>query len=353
MQVETDTLLPAGLPADWLLDVDLPCPTCHYNLRKLHKPRCPECGNPFRWQMLLHISCPRCAASLEVEDGERCPACGLTLDWARLLGERDPAEFKQFEYTLRPLRAALLTIPATLLPRRFWRGVRIESPPAIRRLRWYQACLWAVFLAGFLSLYSALTFSIFGRLTVREVAVEGVGWAAPAIFPIVTALLMPVFSPTLSKFRIRRDRLLRVFAYGTAGLAWLGLAYGSFAALSLALPAAASFWGWSGVPSPFFPNLLAAVGWVCSAGASWYGSWWMPVSVLAASISLLALILLFGLVWWWRFAFVALRDHLRLARRDVWALFISTQVIAMLTAAIFVLVLGGDDWVRFVGSFLF
>lgn len=45
-------LPPPGLPDDWSLDLDLPCPRCRYNLRHLRTPRCPECGTVFRWQSL-------------------------------------------------------------------------------------------------------------------------------------------------------------------------------------------------------------------------------------------------------------------------------------------------------------
>lgn len=32
-----------------LIDEDLPCPECEYNLRGLTMPRCPECGHRFAW----------------------------------------------------------------------------------------------------------------------------------------------------------------------------------------------------------------------------------------------------------------------------------------------------------------
>ena len=55
-----ETRLPAGLPVDWHLDRDLPCPQCRYNLRMLRDPRCPECGTKLRWQQVLFVVCPRC-----------------------------------------------------------------------------------------------------------------------------------------------------------------------------------------------------------------------------------------------------------------------------------------------------
>jgi len=46
----TDT--PVAGPAA-LLDQDITCPLCEYNLRALTEPRCPECGFRFEWEDLL------------------------------------------------------------------------------------------------------------------------------------------------------------------------------------------------------------------------------------------------------------------------------------------------------------
>src|SRR5262245_49398509 len=259
MSRNTDIIptLPQCLPSDWLLDVCLPCPTCGYNLRRLHVPRCPECGDAFRWQTLLQISCPRCAVSLETEDGENCPACGLALDWARLFGERDPSEFTQFEYTSRPKHAAMRVLFSTQCPRRFWQGLRIESPPAVLRLRRFRTGCIALFAAGVAALLAAL--SALG-IRIQDALGQLGGWLIPAFALLVTAGLMPVFTPTLSKFRIRRDQLLRIFAYGASGLAWIGTAYLAFALISLAarfLPSLLPIAVARNIPSRVFPDLLA------------------------------------------------------------------------------------------------
>lgn len=197
--------------------------------------------------------------------------CALELDWARLLGERDPAEFTQFEYTLRPWRAATGVLFSTLFPHRFWRRVRIESPPAVHRLRRLRAFCGAVFALGAVSLFLVLSLTVTGRVS-RESFEQAAGWLAPAVPPLVTAALMPVFTPTLSRFRIRRDQLLRVFAYGACGLVWLGWLYVAIATISIAalylvpfLPATIA----ALVPQPFFPDLLGGLDWLTTDRTPW------------------------------------------------------------------------------------
>jgi hypothetical protein len=38
---------------NWLADRDTPCPLCGYNLRRLSRPVCPECGNELRLSVSL------------------------------------------------------------------------------------------------------------------------------------------------------------------------------------------------------------------------------------------------------------------------------------------------------------
>ena len=103
--------LPPGLPPDWVLDRDLPCPQCRYNLRGLREARCPECGGQFRWQALLDVICPRCGADLCGFDGDTCPRCRLTLNWPLLLSASGAAGTETFEYGPRPVRASLFRRP--------------------------------------------------------------------------------------------------------------------------------------------------------------------------------------------------------------------------------------------------
>jgi len=44
----------AGGPPDWsMIEHDILCPLCEYNLRGLNTPRCPECGYHFEWKEVL------------------------------------------------------------------------------------------------------------------------------------------------------------------------------------------------------------------------------------------------------------------------------------------------------------
>ncbi|MFQ5806050.1 MAG: YIP1 family protein [Phycisphaerae bacterium] len=316
--------LPPGLPDDWVFDRDLPCPTCRYNLRMLHTPRCPECGTVFRWQGLLHIGCPRCGNSLEAVDADACPACGLALNWQRLLAEADPGRLRQFEYARRPIRAALRTWAAALLPRRFWKSIRIESPPAVIRLRWLRRTALAI---GLLAILLAHTLEPRTPWPQARSPLDCLGLVAVVLsLPVVTMLALPRFTPTLMRFRVRRDQLVRCTAYAASGLVWIGmilmlavaaeklvnavwpLQFRWATALRLHLqPDSVCFW------------LLV---YPCSDMDVWFNR------VVGT------LVLMLAFVWWWRFLYVGLRHYLRLDRRNTAALLLSTQLIGLLIALV-------------------
>jgi hypothetical protein len=349
--------LPAGLPGDWLLDVDLPCPTCRYNLRKLHSPRCPECGGAFRWQTLLQIACPRCAAPLDSEDGANCPQCKLALDWARLLGERDPAEFTQFEYTLRPVRAGFATSLQAMWPRSFWRSIRLEWPPRLERLRRLRLIASSFFVGGIVLLYLVVALTIRLRWMSSNILEQVVAWFAPAVPPLLTAALLPMFTPTLSRFQIRGDQLVRISAYGSIGLAWLGLTYMTIAAIALLVPTLTPFFSpavAAALPTPFFPDVLAGLECMTirETPMAYSRVRGLPTSLRSLSAATALLIALLGFLWWWRFVFVSLRDYLRLNRVDAWALTLSTQTIVLICVMIFLSACGGRDWTLYFGRLL-
>jgi hypothetical protein len=328
---EAEPRSPTGLPDDWLFDRDLPCPRCQYNLRMLSTPRCPECGTVFRWQTLLHIGCPRCGESLEMVDGKRCPRCDLDLDWQALLDQADPSQFKQFEYTQRPVRAAIRTWLAALRPRRFWDGIRLESPPAVTRLRWLLVTAMAIYVVSigvaFWGQGSSLRGFIFDE---RNAALCG----SAACMPIVTIIGLPLFVPTLARFRIRRDQLLRCLAYGATGLVWIGCAF----LLAIVLVVAVNFlWPvtWTTARGTtqeprliIYPDIVAY--WIHNPllSAPWYG--W----TVAFNGFLVAAMLYLNVVWWWPFLWTALHRYLRLNRRNALALFASTQLIGLIAIAI-------------------
>ncbi len=323
---------PAGLPETWALDRDLPCPTCTYNLRMLRIPRCPECGLVFRWQTLLRVFCPRCGEALFDTDTDQCPRCKLHLDWALLLNQAPDEARKLFEYTNRPARAALAAWAAALRPLRFWRQIPLEAPPVVRRLRGLRRLAVTLALAGVIALLALASTAGTPNVPVAITLAASIG-----TLPLVTAVALPMFTPTLARFRIRRDQLLRCSAYGTSGLFWIGLylvvasVFGWLANVYYALENYGLWFDrYSRGHYRFQPDLLLrAIG-----GRMDYA--WRDPRRAAFTFAIALVIAALGYVWWWIFLYVSLRRYLRLDRRNAVALFLSTQIIALLVLAILV-----------------
>ena len=334
-------VLPPGIPEDWRLDVDLSCPACRYNLRALRMPRCPECGGVFRWQALLGLCCPRCGERLGAVDGDACPVCSVPLNWQLLLESAQPRHADQtYEYQDRPLRAMLGTWWTVRRPRRFWERIPIELPPNVHRLRWYLGVALAL---GLLTVFGPLAVAWFqysqsGQLTLVRLLYNSLwGWLAVCaigtLLPVLTMAGLPFFAPTMTRFRIRRDQLLRCAAYGCTPLIWAAfvMTFGAvlielsfrLARLVTAPPGLAPVGWW---PQLFDIDWLLA----CLAG----GGRWLGLEVydLPYWLNLLVVVLLAhgGVLWCWRFTYVALRGYLRLDRRNAWALLLSTQTIGVL-----------------------
>lgn len=334
--------LPAGLPEDWRLPVDLNCPKCAYNLRMQREPRCPECGFVFRWQSVLAITCPRCDAGLLEHDGPSCPRCNLELAWDRLFETVSPAMRSAIEYHPRPLHRFIPTARAALRPARFWRGITIETPPVKFRL-------WTLSIALQLLVFGCWILSGYALVAWLDCYYPEILFATGTILitlPVITNLALPRFTPTLATFSIRSDQLLRIAAYSWLGLFWLSLALLVIMGLLLLVnlliyPAAVN--GYLPIPAQtrraggdwalhelhFDPSTwltfhdLSASIWM----SRWYvsGVWSLPINYGFA-----ALVWLLGLIWWWRFQWLALRAYLKLDRHNALALLISTQIIAVL-----------------------
>ncbi len=306
---EAQPSLPAGLPDDWLLDRDLPCPSCQYNLRMLSTPRCPECGTVFRWQAILHVACPRCDEPLGAVDKGTCPRCRLRLNWGLLLREAVPMDGRLYEFSGRPVFAGIRTSLSLLLPRRFWRRLPLESPPMIGRLTRYQRTSWLVGVVGCVIALVAVALRL-----------DPLAWIVVWPFALgpwlITRAALPRFTPTLTQFAIRRDQLQRCFAYGSTGLAWIGFVFG------LSTLATFLIWGSLHQVSPF--DLPRTLGYLLGTSWGWtVPSFWVITVVGAVYFHATT-------VWWWRFLYVTLRDYLRLDLTNTLALLISTQVIAIL-----------------------
>ena len=316
--------LPPGIPEGWFYDHDLPCPNCHYNLRMLRTPRCPECDNAYPWQLLLNLSCARCGASLTRESGERCPECDLELDWAALIDGVNPRSLRNYEYAPNPVRAALVTFWQALSPGRFWKRQVLEMAPNTQRLRSMLSAivLFYAFVCG-LTILLRVLFK-WSNLTSRLISTADIAATLIAVLlPLTTFVMLPCFGPTLKLCRLRRDQLLRVAAYGTAGIFWSTLLCFGFLCAAAIYNLYISLWSVNQNPI-FISTRIAAID---VYRASFYGinAWSVRFSAYSRW-----LYTFFQTVWWWPFLWLALRRFLRLNLRNALALFVSTQIIGLL-----------------------
>ncbi len=127
---------------DWLdgdepkwevIDFDLPCSRCGYDLRMLTVPRCPECGLHFRWREVFE---------------------------ARLL--KGDYLFEH-NWRLRPVRAWFTTLVHALRPWSFWERVSIHARIHTGPLMFLFVSSWLVFV-GVLHGGAALAGGVFWML---------------------------------------------------------------------------------------------------------------------------------------------------------------------------------------------
>jgi hypothetical protein len=200
-----------GAPAtnaapDWAtLTLRLECPRCGYDLRLLPQPRCPECGLEFAWDDVLR------AAEQRVD-------CSLF----------------EYQWRRRPLRAFFGTIGRSLFPWRLWRQVRLTDTPRVGPL------LALALITLLLASACNLLIDVFGnwafqRLQGRPVSLR---WFIlvfvsnryasglllhRTLLVVVTAMLtwlaLLLFRPTLVRYRVRWDQLLRVTVLALVGFA--------------------------------------------------------------------------------------------------------------------------------------
>lgn len=342
--------LPPGLPDDWRLDVDLACPICDFNLRTARTPRCNECGTTFRWQTLLQVGCPRCGVPLFEHDGDTCPACELSLNWAALFDRADENRLQRYEYSRRPIRAAISTWISALFPRRFWRAIPLESPPNVRRLRRLGFWAWLVFFAAFAGWVATYLFIKSSATTsympaADEISIFSIAFVVPWI---VTAIALPLFGPTLARLRIRKDQVLRIGVYGLSGLVWIAAIHNVTAGVMLVLLmlGVKLLFAW-GMSIPIYVN--PQVGIDALRHGDFSRDQYSPIPSAASAI-FVAAVLLICPIWWFRYLYVALHHYLRLPRGDTWSLLIASQIIAALASLL--VLLQHPGWVRFLGHCL-
>ena len=129
---------------------------------------------------------------------------------------------------------------------------------------------------------------------------------------VITALVLPRFTPTLTRFQVKRSHLSRLGAYAAPiwarfGTTWL-----------LAELLIRGYYA-SGLDSYFDLEPIGIYPRV-------FGELWPYLSLVGQPTTLLMAIL-FG--WWWVYLYHFLRRYLRLDRRSVWGLLLSTQALAL------------------------
>ncbi len=314
-------LLPDGTPNWSAIEFDLLCSRCDYNLRTLTLPRCPECG--------------------------------LTFDWVEAIESTRRHSVILFEHAwrVRPIRSWLATTWACLWPTSFWQRVSIHERVRVSPLLFFLAStvISAIMFLIVASQSVAAVLAIFIRSTqfspytpqpylVRThyqldrlamhprwpfskwlASFDYRFWLVPIgmLFAILGILvILAVLQQTLTRFRIRRDQLLRVVAYAAPAIClWGCLFLIAFASL---LPFS-SFAG----PIPFVPTLSFRRGWPHPHGYSYLLADLTPLEVAAYLLIIIAVLL--AIV---NHIGVPLRDYLRLP--NPWRL----AVIAALTAAL-------------------
>lgn len=171
---------------DWeTLDIELRCPRCRYDLRRLPQPRCPECGLQFRWAEL--VAATRCSLS--------------------------PLAF-EYQWRKRPLRSFLATVGRAMFPWRLWRRARPANAPRVGPL------LAAVILTALLNTACKLT--CFHLVLLAGLGCSRFSWYSDALAAaagetvvllvagFAVWLSLQVFQRTMGRSGIRQGQILRV-----------------------------------------------------------------------------------------------------------------------------------------------
>ena len=317
---------PAGLPSKWTFGRDLPCPECHYNLRALDRPVCPECGLQFRWQALLGVTCPACGLALHEEDGQVCPGCFTTLNWLQLLGSADPRRRFEFEHSTTLFRPFLHTLVRTLNPIRFWERERVDAPPNRARLHRY---LMMSVLFGLIGLAAPLVATRAGLTYIA-----GADWVAlvayVGIAPAAVLGAAALYGQSRSEDSgVRADRTLRTVAFCASVLAWhgVGMLVATLICVIVNLTISAILGGTlrgPGTALHFDPNAFFTF--VMTGELLWN---WHPIEGWF-SVGMVAVHAFIGLVWWPLFLWGGFSRGIPLRGPTALALLVVTLMMAAL-----------------------
>ena len=200
-----------------VLDRDVACPLCEYNLRGLTEPRCPECGYTFSWP--------------ELTDPTR---------------RRHPFLFEH--HPNRNLWSFRRTLWAGLRPGRFWRSLSPAQPSFPRRLAAYGivsfAGSYAVSFAAFSILIVALLTQLslpFGWpaavsnpfLDIAGTLLHGAGYFA--LWAGTTFGALMVFRISMRRARIRPVHVARCVVYSFDASLCMALAVLAVTAVAVVL----------------------------------------------------------------------------------------------------------------------
>ncbi|HEV8378401.1 MAG TPA: hypothetical protein VGP99_06090 [Tepidisphaeraceae bacterium] len=208
---------------DWqVVQEEVTCPLCEYNLRGLAQPPCPECGYAFKWEEVLDPSL-----------------------------RKHPYLFEH--HPRRTVWSFLKTMSGGLRPGRFWRQLHPTQPSRPLRLFLY-ALIIAICVLLPLAAAAALDYSKKpqlrpGSFWSSSYRVE-LGWTASRNFPanlierpltmtteqlavafVSSVLALPVlmyallllFQQTMRRTRVRRHHVLRCVIYSADILIWTAL----------------------------------------------------------------------------------------------------------------------------------
>ena len=226
MTVLTDE--PAQTPV--VIDEDLDCPRCGYNLRGLPQPRCPECG------LVVDLDQIRAAQALLSKP------------------------LFEYQWRRRPIRSFFSTVWLTVRPWRLWRTVKLEWEPQNKTIWIYgffalllmpmigMVCVKLCFLIDYAILFPIIKWNT----PVSEIALALPDKLFAATRQIPAGLLSCVqmtlplsviivttyagcrfYRHSILHYRIKTGHLVRIAVY-SSGVYWLGaLSWGGWCLLLL------------------------------------------------------------------------------------------------------------------------
>jgi hypothetical protein len=320
-----------------VVEQDIRCPLCDYNLRGLVEPRCPECGSRFDWDELRDP-----AKRLHPYLFEHHPERNVYSFLRTLTGGLRPWRFWKTLLPIQPSRprrlvlygliclSVLLLVEATQFARTalavrhqmLWQRSRSLAyytggntgivpgmtprsfPEALRQLRLRWQIYWTgppviadadarAIISNYGSMQAYLdtvfppaTSARFYQYVSQSLSFRSWGWAgretglvfevllAAALWPWLTALAFQLFRATMRRTRIRPSHLLRVAIYSGDVAVWL--------AVALLVPTVLEVWSNLG-------NIVAGTGagaWSPPGAPSWTGLmhgilFWAPLAAIA------------------------------------------------------------------------